>query len=349
MPPLRIKYLQSIMKKDSPDKNKKRVSFDNQRPVVFNIPALEVEEEVRVDEVAVNNAVKENNSATPESASDVPVETENRKTKKRPTGASIPIAKRPRRASTTAINYVEPIAFPVYIEKVKNTNNNNQQDKLKSPPAKKQKVSRPKKQSKLSFNTSLPAQLPMVQLPSGSPPPLTLMSGSGDNLLSTSLTTNSTQSSNINIPANQSKRAQASFFAKDIFGNIRGSASGQTNEQTPPMKTEPPSTPTKSLARSPNTRARRLSFDLPPLTSIPTNAGLNTTNPARQVVKPMANRRAAKIGANRRKTMDPGTQSNQEFKLRVVSIDKLRDPNPQFDLLLRQGSFVPKPFHFQST
>lgn len=349
VPPIRIKdlRLQSILKSNSPDKGAKRVSFDNTAPKVFQFRGtarLDTSGTTAVEGDAISSSSEDDDQPSIEITAEKRVEP-------RTKSDSLPIAKkRPRRASTIVVSYAET-GFPALDAEPRLSGSLSPE---KQPQTKRFKVYRPKEKEKVARRHSLPLkQLPSsggplpqsYSLHKASPPKAIAVAPSTNNALQ-----NGGDGGNKPITAKikskqelAQRRLRRKLFALKSQRIEREITEQRTIEPLahPVPKVRSPPIPS---ARSPlrRTVARRMSVDMQgggeDVVFIGTAAASVGPNVAGKI-------------SNRRKTIDPAQCSNQQFRLRVVSFEKLKAPTPQVDLLLTgvgAHPVLPRPYQFPS-
>lgn len=329
VPPIRIRdlKLQSIMK-SSPEKSHKRVSFNNVPPQIFQIAArnhdnddVDKKKKKKKEFQVLRKELLQRNvkmrRSLPNPSSSPPPETP-------------PRLKRPRRMSTTTVNYEEPITLPS--ESDSDDDERPIASRVINPPPKKFKVQRPKQRRKAVSLGGVTAAKPSVVAP----------------LV-------------VKLPVNGHSRVvspQKTLLVRNLFqgsageyadplnglltmpndGNLlRNRLTGQGSEYN--LNSSP--------GKSPNRRSRRLSVDGGPMVILPEDDTILSSVALPPGASP------ARI-TNRRKTMDPTQHDHEERpeygKLRLVSIDKLRAPNAHVDFiwagLRNHQTVLPQPFVF---
>lgn len=302
VPPIRIKDLkfQSIMKKFSPVKSAKRVSFDrfsSQR--TYSLSSSDDSDEVALKVPAKSPETKATNERR--------VSRSTRSSKE-----ALPVLKRPRRLSTIVVDYEEMPPFTIDSDTddvAVDAPRPGQSKWPDDPPAKKFKVFRPREMTKPVSTTQQPRPTPTPTPVPQIAPKFALTNGQG-----TSKKSSSTGKRTI-IVLNKFKGNSGASGDYRVNG-IKSPPSSSSQQSAVSISSSSPAK-ISSQERSPQRRSRRLSFDCESTTSEAAYQGGNSP--------------AAKI-ENRRRTMNP---TQKEFgAIRVISFEKLRAPNPNNELLL---------------
>lgn len=364
VPPIKIRDLkiQSILKTSTPEKASKRVSFDNVAPRVFQFKGRS-----RLDDSLCLS--KSNDSSSSDEENMPLIAVAGGEAKKRKKGASFSIAKRPRRASTLQISYEEPsfdepdetdedvVVLPA--EGIGKERPPSSASTSTAPPTKRFKVFRPSPKE-------APQTVTVTETVAKQPPTIRLSLNVAKQMLNDSQNGEVPPPNVIAVSQQENGRKQKTPSAKhksttatvkkNLFTTtvreLRNNSSQENIMQPAPSGPwRDTSNNQGSPLRSPLRRPRRGSLDN-------NNEGgkekpQEQQLPQQQMMNGSPERRGGSAGkiSNRRKTMDPSQSSNQQFKLRVVPLNKLLAPTPQIDLLLSgvlSRPVLPPPYQFQS-
>lgn len=361
VPPIRIRDLKllSILKTKSPEKSGKRVSFDHG---TMNGP--------RVVQLGDDSSDEEDNRPLIVGAKQPTMKIKRKKKKKKEeeeVSETVPIAKRPRRLSTVAVSYVEPM-LSLLSDSENETVPETVPEKSKQaapktistnklnypPPTKRFKVFRPSdngnekvQQQKRDFlNTSLPTKLGNgASQPT--PPAQTTQSSvaktyTGRTVIALKTYEQSKKAVLVKRLFSSSAMSPAMVSIPSTAASVLNTrVNGHVQDMGLPWRDERANSVDGSP--SPKRRLTRTSIEPPQIPSANGAAVPSTPSPSKRGSS-SPGKAAAKIGS-RRKTMEPS------FMLRVVPLSRLQATEKQPPLLLpdaQRQPVLPLPFRSPS-